>query len=63
MNIIYKNRLKNLREEPVNFIRRREIANLIGIHVSAYSQYEGEGLIIPLKYLNIIANHFDVSID
>lgn len=57
-----KLRLKELREEPINFIRQKEIANLIGVHVSVYSQYEGV-LSIPLRHLNTICNYYNVSFD
>lgn len=60
---MYSKRLKNLREETINFIRQKEIAELLGIHVSNYSQYEGEANIIPLKHLNQICNYFNISLD
>ena len=60
---MYSKRLKNLREEPINFIRQKEIAKLLDIHVSDYSQYEGEASIIPLIHLNRICNYFNVSLD
>ena len=60
---MYGKRLKELREEPINFIRQKEIARLLDIHVSDYSQYEGEANIIPLIHLNRICNYFSVSLD
>lgn len=61
--MMYKNRLKSLREEPINFIRQKEIATMLDIHVSDYCQYEGEASIMPLKHLNQICNYFNVSLD
>ena len=60
---MYNNRLKALREEPVNFIRQKELADLIGVHVSVYSKYENKTANIPIEHLNTLCNHFDVSLD
>ena len=60
---MYNDRLKELREEPVNFIRQKELAKLIGVHVSVYSKYEKETALIPIEHLNILCNYFDVSFD
>jgi transcriptional regulator with XRE-family HTH domain len=60
---MYGKKLKDLREEPINFVRQKELAEMLNVHVSDYSQYEGEAIIIPLKHLISICNYFNVSLD
>ena len=60
---MYNKRLKELREEPVNFIRQKELADLIGVHVSVFSKYENETAIIPIEHLNILCNYLNISLD
>ena len=60
---MYNTRLKELREEPVNFIRQKEVADIIGVHVSVYSKYENRTAIIPIEHLNTLCNYFNVSFD
>lgn len=59
--MFYKNKLKEIREE--NEIKQKFLADMLKIRENAYSQYETEYVIIPIKHLNIICNYFDVSID
>ncbi len=59
--MIYKNRLKNLRESEAMTLQ--EVGELIGLDKTAYHHYENEYIIIPLKHLNTICNYFNVSID
>lgn len=59
----YNFRLKELREEPINFIRQKEIAKILGVHVSVYSKFENNIAIIPLNHLNTICNYYNVSLD
>lgn len=60
---MYNKRLKELRDEPVNFIRQQELADLIGVHVSVFSKYEKETALIPIEHLNTLCNYFNVSFD
>ena len=60
---MYNKRLKELREEPVNFIRQKELTDLIGVHVSVFSKYENETAIIPIEHLNILCNYLNISLD
>lgn len=59
--MFYKNKLKEIREE--NEIKQKFLADMLKIRENAYSQYETEYVIIPIKHLNTICNYFDVSID
>lgn len=59
--MLYKERLKNIREE--NDVKQQELADLINVHFTAYSQFEREYTIIPIKHLNTICNFFNVSLD
>ncbi len=59
--MIYKNKLKALRERLG--LPQRVLANIINIDYKTYSHYENEDVMIPLKHLNSICNYFDVSID
>ena len=58
---MYNKRLKELREEPVNFIRQKDLADLIGVHVSVFSKYENETAIIPIEHLNTLCNYLNIS--
>ena len=60
---MYKLRLKEVREEPINFIHQKDLAKLLNIHVSVYCQYEGEANIFPLEYLDMLCNYFNTSLD
>jgi len=59
--MIYKERLKNIREE--NEVKQQELADLLDVHFTAYSQFEREYTIIPIKHLNTICNFFNISLD
>lgn len=57
----YGERLKYLREEAG--LTQKELASLININKDAYSKYEREALIIPLKHLNSLCEYFKCSFD
>lgn len=57
----YTLRLKELRTN--NNLSQAELASILGIARQTYNHYELQENIIPLKHLNNIANHFNVSID
>ena len=58
---MYKERLKNLRDEKETL--QKDIAKILNIKENTYSEYENEYKIIPIKHLNKICNHFNVSLD
>ena len=53
--------LKKLRLE--NKLTQKDIANFLKIARQTYNHYEIQESIIPLKYLNELANHYQVSIN
>jgi len=57
----YGELMKDIRFE--NDIKQNEMAKILGISRSAYNNYEQQYNIIPLKYLIVFANHFNISID
>lgn len=59
--MLYKNRIKNLREK--NDLKLRDIDRLLNFKLDSYGQFENEKTILPIKHLNTLANHFEVSID
>ncbi len=54
-------RIKKIREEKN--LSQKDIALLLHIDRSTYSSYETMRDIMPLKYINIICNDFNMSID
>ncbi len=58
---MYKNIISNIRER--NGVSKQEIANILKIDRTSYAHYELEDRIMPIKYLNKVCNHFDISID
>ena len=61
MNMIYKNRLKFLRDRTNT--KGKDIKAILGIGKSLYSEYENEIKIMPVKHLNLICNYFNISFD
>ena len=59
--MIYGNNLKQLRERIG--ISQKSLAELLNVTRPAYTQYESEYNIIPLKHLNTLCNYFNVSLD
>ncbi len=59
--MIYSNKLRELREN--NDLSQIQIAQILNIDNSVYAKYEKEYEIIPIKYLNILCNYFNISID
>lgn len=58
---MYKDKIKQLREDKK--INQKVLAKLLDIGIKAYSMYETETEIIPIKHLIALCNYFDVSID
>ena len=59
--MMYFNRLIELREQAG--FTQLEMAKKLGIDNSVYAKYEKEYEIMPVKYLNVLCNFFNVSFD
>lgn len=58
---MYGERLKILRKLAKE--TQEDVANLLGLKEKTYTVYETENQFIPLKYLNILVKHYNVSFD
>ena len=58
---MYQNRLRDLREDQD--LKQKDIANLLNIHQTTYSDYELDRLNIPVPVLHTLADFYNVSID
>jgi transcriptional regulator with XRE-family HTH domain len=58
---MHENRLRDLRED--NDLRQKNLADLLKIHQTTYSDYELGRLNIPVTSLHALADFYDVSID
>ena len=58
---MYQNRLRDLRED--RDLKQKDIAELLKIHQTTYSDYELDRLNIPISALHILADFYHVSID
>ena len=58
---MYQNRLRDLRED--NDLKQRDVAKVLQIHQTTYSDYELERLNVPVTALHILADFYEVSID
>ena len=61
VKIMYKNKLKELREELE--LKQSDISKILNIKSGVYSLYETEYVIIPSKHLITLCDFFRVSID
>ena len=61
MIIMYENRLRDLRED--RDLKQRDIAELLKVHQTTYSDYELGKLNIPVAALHTLADFYGVSID
>lgn len=59
--IILKTRIRDLRED--HDLNQTEIANLLNVHQSTYSDYELEKLDLPIQALPILAKFYKTSTD
>ncbi len=57
----YSERLKDLRFDK--YEKQEDIAKLLNITRSSYNNYENQFTILPIKYVEILCNHFEVSVD
>ena len=58
---MYQNRLRDLREDKD--LKQRDIARILQIHQTTYSDYELERLNVPVTALHILADFYEVSVD
>ena len=58
---MYENRLRDLRED--RDLKQRDVAGLLKIHQTTYSDYELGRLNIPIPVLHILADFYGVSVD
>ena len=58
---MYQNRLRDLREDKD--LKQRDIADMLKVHQTTYSDYELGRLNIPVSTLHILADFYNVSID
>ena len=58
---MYENRLRDVRED--RDLKQRDIAELLKVHQTTYSDYELGRLNIPVAVLHTLADFYGVSID
>ena len=58
---IYQNRLRDLRED--RDLKQQQLADLLKVHQTTYSDYELGRLNIPISALHALADFYNVSID
>lgn len=58
---MYQNRLRDLRED--RDLRQKQLADLLKVHQTTYSDYELGQLNIPISALHTLADFYNVSID
>lgn len=61
LNNIMLQRLRDLRED--NDLKQKDIAQMLHIHQTTYSDYELGNLNIPVLVLNSLADFYNTSID
>ena len=59
--IMYENRLRDVRED--RDLKQRDIAELLKVHQTTYSDYELGRLNIPVAALHTLADFYGVSVD
>ena len=60
-DFMYQNKLRDLRED--NDKKQKELAELLQVHQTTYSDYELGRLNIPVQALHTLADYYNVSID
>ena len=58
---MYQNRLRDLRED--RDLKQKDLAELLKIHHTTYSDYELDRLNIPVSVLHTLADFYGVSVD
>ena len=61
MIFIHQNRLRDLREDKD--LKQKNLADLLQVHQTTYSDYELGRLNIPVSALHTLADFYKVSID
>ena len=59
--IMYENRLRDLREDKD--LKQKDIADLLKVHQTTYSDYELGRLNIPVAAMHALADFYGVSVD
>ena len=60
-DFMLQNRLRDLRED--RDLKQKDIADLLQVHQTTYSDYELGKLNIPITALHTLADYYSVSID
>lgn len=60
-DVMYQNRLRDLREDKD--LSQKDIAELLQVHQTTYSDYELGKLNVPVAVLHKLADYYNVSID
>lgn len=58
---MFQSRLRDLRED--NDLKQKNLADLLKVHQTTYSDYELGRVNIPVASLHILADFYNVSID
>ena len=58
---MYQNRLRDIRED--RDLKQKDLADLLRVHQTTYSDYELGRLNIPVSALHALADFYSVSID
>lgn len=58
---MYCNRLRDLREDKD--LKQKDLASLLKVHQTTYSDYELDRLNIPIPVLHALADFYNVSVD
>ena len=58
---MYPLRIRDLRED--NDLNQTEVAELLNVHETTYSDYELGRLNVPVSALHILADYYHVSVD
>ena len=58
---MYQNRIRDLRED--RDLKQKDLAKLLQVHQSTYSDYELGNLNIPVNALHALADFYGVSVD
>ena len=58
---MHQNRLRDLRED--RDLKQKDLADLLKVHQTTYSDYELARLNIPISALHTLADFYNVSID
>lgn len=59
--IMYTNRLRDLREDKD--LKQKDLAEVLQVHQTTYSDYELGRLNIPVGVLHNLADYYQVSVD